>query len=224
MRRVHAKKTATVGPEHLDGLQSRHRPDHDVLRLGLTLVRGPHCRLFKRRDIMRALKGHGTALHQKDKGEDQGNRQKRIDHHAPHVHKIVAKFGRTAKSPDHGHEGAEADSGRYEHIPDAKENLTEVRQMLIPGIVLQISVRHERDHAVKDGGGKEHALAVGIQRHPGLERQHQIAEDKHHNIEDQQGTGILLPVLRTAVQAFFAPAQYRQGPVFSIHDPGQVLA
>ena len=172
---------------------------------------------------MRTLESHGTALYQKNKGEDKGNRQERIDHHPPHVHKIVTEFGRAAKSPDNGHERAEADGGRYEHIPDAKENLTEVRQMLIPGIVLQISVRHERDHAVKDGGGKEHALAVGIQRHPGLERQHQIAEDKHHNSEDQQGADILFPVLRAAVQAFFAPAQYRQGPVFPIHDPGQIL-
>ena len=99
MRRVHAEKPAPVGPEHLDGLQGRHRPDHDVLRLGLALVRGSHGCWFERRDIMRALEGHGTALHQENKGEDQGSRHERIDHDPPHVHKIVAEFGLRREKP-----------------------------------------------------------------------------------------------------------------------------
>ena len=101
---------------------------------------------------------------------------------------------------------AETDRGRQKQIGDAKENLAEVRQMLVAGIVLEVRVRHERDHAVKDGAGEEHPLAIRIQRHPRLERQDQKAEDEQHGVEDEQGAGILLPVLRAAVQAFFEPA------------------
>ena len=32
-------------------------------------------------------------------------------------------------------------------MADAEENLAEVRQSLFPGIVLEVRVRHERDHA-----------------------------------------------------------------------------
>ena len=72
VRGVHTEKPAPIGPEHLDGLKGRHRPDHDGLRFCLALVRGSHGSWFERRDIMRALKGHGTALYQKNRERRQG--------------------------------------------------------------------------------------------------------------------------------------------------------
>ena len=122
----------------------------------------------------------GLPCTMKMKAEDQGDGHEHVDHRPPHVHEIVAELGIAAKGPDDGHQRAEADGGREEEVADAEEDLAEVRQVLVPGIVLQVGVRHEGDHAVKDGGGGQHALAVGVQRHPGLEGQHQIAEDEEH--------------------------------------------
>ncbi len=55
--------------------------------------------------------------------------------------------------------------------------------------------------------GDEHAQAARIEGHPGLERQDDVAEDEKHDVENEQGSRILLPVLRAAVEALFEPAE-----------------
>ena len=164
----------------------------------------------------------GLPCEQKNEGDDKGDGHEHVNHHPPHVHEEVAELGIAAESPDDRGQRTEADGGRQKQIGDAEENLAEVRQMLFPGIVLEVRVRHERGHGLKDGAGEHHSLAVRIQRHPRLERQNQIAEDEQQGVEKKQRAGILLPVLGAAVQAFFEPAQDRQRPVFSIHDPRHV--
>ena len=100
---------------------------------------------------------------------------------------------------------AEADCGRYKEHGDAKENLAEVDIACLSCSVLEVGVRHERGHGLENCAGEEHPLAIRIQRHPRLERQNHVAVNEQHGIENQQGTGILLPVLGTAVQTLFEP-------------------
>src|SRR5208283_31713 len=96
--------------------------------------------------------------------------------------------------------------------------------MLVPRIVLEVRVRHERYHAIEDRARRQHHPAVWIKRHPLLNRQHKVAEDKEQGVEDEQRARVLFPVLWTTVQAFFEPPKDWQGPVLSLHDPGKITA
>ena len=89
-----------------------------------------------------------------------------------------------AKRADYGGEAAKPDGGRQEEIRYTKEDLTEVREVNVPGVVLQVGVGHERHYRVQDRGRGEHALALRIKRHPGLERQHDITKHEQHAVED----------------------------------------
>src|SRR5208282_364795 len=80
------------------------------------------------------------------------------------------------------------------------------------------------DHAVEDGAREEQPLAVGVERHPWLERQDHVPEDEEDYIKDEQGSRILPPVLGAAVEALFEPTEEAPRPVLSIHDPGHIPA
>ncbi len=82
------------------------------------------------------------------------------------------------------HKPTAADMKRLEM---AKKIWLKFDKMLVPGIVLEVRVRHEGGHGLKDGAGEDHPLAIRVQRHPRLERQDQIAEDEHHGVENEQG-------------------------------------
>src|SRR6202142_3360182 len=96
--------------------------------------------------------------------------------------------------------------------------------MLVPRIVLEVRVCHERYNTIEDSARSQHNPAVGIKRHPLLKRQHKVAKDKKQGIEYEQRARILLPVLRTTVQVFFEPSKDRHWPVLCVHNPGKIAA
>ena len=50
-----------------------------------------------------------------------------------------------AQAANDRREGAEADGGRDEHVPENEEDLAEIRQVLLARIMLQVRVGEERD-------------------------------------------------------------------------------
>ncbi len=55
--------------------------------------------------------------------------------------------------------------------------------------------------------GASISLSSGLSGSDRLQRQHDEADDEHHRVEQQQGDGVLLPVLRPGVEPLLEPAQ-----------------
>ena len=72
--------------------------------------------------------------------------------------------------------------------------------------MLEFGIRHKRDDTVKDGGRRQHPLAVPIERHQRLKGKNQKAKNEEQGVENKHGADVELPVLRSAVQPVFKPA------------------
>src|SRR5262249_16888986 len=114
---------------------------------------------------------------EKHTGEERGGKE-HIDQYPPHIEKKVADFSFSAEGANDGRKGAESHRGGNELVTYYEEDLSKVRKMNIAGVVLQVGIRHERGDGVKDCRGCQHAQSAGIQRHDGLQCEHQVTPDE----------------------------------------------
>ena len=52
--------------------------------------------------------------------------------------------------------------------------------------MLQVGIGHEGGNTMKDGGGEEHALHIGIKRHIGLQGEDEVAENEEDSVEEEK--------------------------------------
>src|SRR5271156_2648998 len=89
--------------------------------------------------------------------------------------------------------------------------------------MLDVGVGAERNDGVENRTRCKRPQPAWIQWRKRLEHQHDISKHVQNDIEYEQGDRVLLPVLRSAVDAVFTPLQWAGRMVASVHDPGQVL-
>src|ERR1700737_1878917 len=111
----------------------------------------------------------------------------------------------TAQSPDNRSQRAQSDCGRKEKVGYAEEDLAEVRKCNIPRVMLHVRVGYKGNNRMENGSRRQHAETARIQRHQRLQRQHDVAVDEEHCVDNQQCTSVPLPVLWTAIQALLEP-------------------
>ena len=93
----------------------------------------------------------------------QRARYEHVNYDAPHIDEEIADVRITAKRPNDRRKSAKSDCRRQKLIGNTKENLTEIGEMLISGIVLKIGVGHERYDAVKYRRRSQHPSVQIIQ-------------------------------------------------------------
>src|ERR1700687_3932364 len=94
--------------------------------------------------------------------------------------------------------------------------------MDVTRIMLKVRVGHEGCDAVEDRGRREHSQTTRIQRRDRLDGQNYEAVNEQHCVEYQQCRRILLPGLRSAVEAFFKPTEKARWSIFAVHDPSHI--
>ena len=122
----------------------------------------------------------GTPARDQQEREDQTQGHEDEDQGSHQINVEVSQVLVAAQAADHGQHHGQPRGGRDELKPDDAAELTEITQMLLAGVVLEIRIGHKRadrveHHAgigtrVVDPGGilvtesAERALAVGVKR------------------------------------------------------------
>src|ERR1700731_64361 len=151
---IHPEESAAVGTQLFHRNKRSQRTDYDGLLLCLTIAPRTHRARLERRNLMCRFESHRSSLLEKHQGQKKRHRQKGVDDHPPHIDEEIAYFRFTSERSNDCGQATEPDRRRKKEIRDTKENLTEIRKMLIARVMLEICVSHERNHAVEDSGGR----------------------------------------------------------------------
>ena len=224
MRRVGAEEPAAVGSQVLDGDDGGDRSAADFLRLVLAVFRRSHGARFDRSDLGGGVHCHRDAVGQQHHGHHQAQRHELVGHNAPHVEIIVAHVRVAAQPANNRRQPAQPDARRKEHVPNDEEDLAEIGEILLAAVVLQVGVRKEGRYRVEDRRRREHSFAVRVQSDHRLDGQHEEPEDEHHGVGEHHGDRIMLPILRSGVNAPLDPAEPNRRTVAAVHDPSQIAA
>ena len=208
MGAIDAEEPASIGAELLDRDDGRHGTAGNLLDQGrLTVGVGPHRSRIDggRRRI--PVQGHGHAAGDEQHADNEAQRNEDVGRAAPQIDVEVSHVLVAAKPADDRQQGRHADHRRNGLFPADEEQLAEVREVDLAGVVLEIGIRQKRADRVEDRRRSEHFLAVRVQRQIGLQGQDRKADDERQRVEDHERQGVLFPVLRAGVQPRFDPTQ-----------------
>jgi len=137
---IHPKNPPPLVPNCFIGTNAASGPTTMVCWLCLTVVSRAHRSGLERRNLMCGLEGHRASLLEEHQGQQKRDRQKGIDDHPPHIDEEVAEPRITTQRSNDCGQATEPDRRRKKEIRDTKENLAEIRKVLIARVMLEIRV------------------------------------------------------------------------------------
>ena len=228
---IRPEEATTVGPDLLDGRQRSHRAATDGL--GVHLGRGA----VEWRCFDRPLEGHRHSVGHQQERQDHTQRDE-DEYQDPHQVDVEVAHGLVAaQRPDHGQHDGQSRGGGNELQPDDPAHLTEVTEVLLAGVMLEIGVGHERADGVEDDAGigtgvvnargvlvaesPQRALSIGVQREVLLGVEQAEGQDEQGEVKRQEGEGVPFPVhFRRLAATEQTAEEHRQGVESPAHAVG----
>ncbi|MNT04973.1 hypothetical protein D3C72_1395750 [compost metagenome] len=184
MRSIRVEETAAVGAQVLDALQAGHRPRQQLL-----------ARAFERACPGLGVQRLRNALPYIDQRQYKGERQEHAPEHAHIVHPVVADV-LAAGACEAPHEAGACSHTRgrpRKHQKGDGRHLRGIGKAALPPVSLPVGVGDERSSGIECQIRRLGRELQRIERQPALQPQHQIAQQHHGRIRQQQGRAITLP-------------------------------
>jgi hypothetical protein len=188
VRRIGVEETAAVAAEELDRLLRCDRSTRDDL-----------CRNFQRARIYWTAKGLRDTLRCEKQSANHTNGQQDVKRGAGEVDPsisdgLAAMAGKAAHHRDrHGHAGC----CRKERLDGNTGHLAEIAKGRLSRIGLPTRIRDKAHRGVKSEVRRHWSQMLRIERHRRLESQDCEEQDHAGKVEDEEGYGIVEPVLFT---------------------------
>ena len=225
MRGIGAEEPASIGAKLLRRNDRRDRAAGDLLdQCRLTIAVGAHCPRLQRGRVRMSVQRHRHAAGHEQHTDNEAERHEDVGRPTPQIDIEIAHVLVAAQPANNRHQGGHPDHRRKDLLPEDEEQLAEVRQVDLAGVVLEIGVRQKRADRVEDRRRGEHLLAVWVQRQIGLQSQDREPDQERHDVEGHERQRILLPVLRAGVQPRFDPSKPPRRVQTAIEHPGHVQA